>query len=123
LEAVNQVAAWYTERLSGIVQTPVVKDGFYSSWAQYTILMDNEQNRNALQRYLKEKDIPSMIYYPRGLHQQSAYSMFDLPNEWYSNTIEATKRVLSLPMHPYLNEKTIDEICGHIITYCHSTYA
>lgn len=117
LDAVNSVAKWYTERLSPYVLTPVVKEGFYSSWAQYTILLENEQQRNALQAALKAEGIPSMIYYPRGLHQQSAYSHYNLPDGWYSNTIAATKQVLSLPMHPYLDEETVDMICGKIIEF------
>lgn len=117
LDAVNQAAKWYTDRLSPYVLTPVVKDGFYSCWAQYTILLENEQQRNALQAMLKENSIPSMVYYPRGLHQQSAYSAYNIPDGWYPNTIAATKKVLSLPMHPYLDEQTIDMICGKIIEF------
>ena len=117
LDAVNNAAKWYTERLSPYVLTPVVKDGFYSSWAQYTILLENEQQRNALQAALKESGIPSMVYYPRGLHQQSAYSAYNIPDGWYPNTISATKRVLSLPMHPYLDEQTVDMICRKIIEF------
>lgn len=115
LDAVNQAAAWYTQRLSGIVKTPVVREGFYSSWAQYTILLENEQQRNELQKALKANGIPSMVYYPRGLHQQSAYAQHEWPDEWYPNTIHATKHVLSLPMHPYLDECTIENICKVII--------
>ena len=110
LEAVNRAAAWYEERLKDVVITPSVPEGFYSSWAQYTILCRDGKERSRMQSALKEREIPSMIYYPRGLHQQEAYRSMQLPDSWYPNTIEATKRVLSLPMHPYLEEKTVDEI-------------
>lgn len=110
LDAVNQVANWYTERLQDVVETPAVLDGFYSSWAQYTILCEDEKQRAEMQARLKQKDIPSMIYYPRGLHQQEAYGWMNLSDEMYPNTIEATRRVLSLPMHPYLDEQTVDMI-------------
>ena len=63
-----------------------------------------------MQKRLKEKGIPSMVYYPRGLHQQEAYRWMKLPDEWYPNTLEATKRVLSLPMHPYMTEEMVDEV-------------
>ena len=59
---------------------------------------------------LKEHGIPSMIYYPRGLHQQEAYRWMNLPDEWYPNTMEATGRILALPMHPYMTEETVDQI-------------
>ena len=115
LEAVNRVAGWYTERLKGKYITPTVLDGFYSSWAQYTILIEDKVNRDAMQKKLKEHDIPSMVYYPRGLHQQEAYKWMGLPDEWYPNTMEATRRVLSLPMHPYMTEDMVEQIVSAMI--------
>ena len=115
LEAVNKVAGWYTERLKEHFVTPTVLDGFYSSWAQYTILLENENARNTMQASLKKKGIPSMVYYPRGLHQQEAYRWMKLSDEFYPNTIEATKRVLSLPMHPYLTQDEVDMVCAAIL--------
>lgn len=118
LEAVNRAANWYGERLKDIVVIPSVPEGFYSSWAQYTILCKDEEERTLIQSALKDKSIPSMIYYPRGLHQQKAYSNMQFSDSWYPNTIEATKRVLSLPMHPYLEEKVVDEIAEVINQVC-----
>ncbi len=115
LAAVNQVAEWYTERLKSRFVTPKVPEGFYSSWAQYTILMENRAERDAMQVYLKENGIPSMVYYPRGLHQQEAYRHMNLQDADYPNTIEATERVLSLPMHPYLKEDVVEEITGVLL--------
>ena len=115
LDAVNQVANWYTKRLKNWFVTPSVPEGYISSWAQYTILMRNRSERDDMQAYLKQKGIPSMIYYPRGLHQQEAYKWMGLEDEMYSNTIEATNRVLSLPMHPYLDEEQVDMICDAVI--------
>lgn len=115
LEAVNTAAKWYTERLSKHFVTPSVPEGFLSSWAQYTILLDNKDERDAMQKKLKEQGIPSMIYYPRGLHQQAAYAWMGLSDQLFPNTQEACKRVLSLPMHPYLDEATVDEIVQAIL--------
>lgn len=115
LDAVNNVADLYTERLRDKVVTPCIPNGFLSSWAQYTILLNNKEQRDEMQRKLKEHDIPSMIYYPRGLHQQTVYKWMNLPDDLYPNTIEATQKVLSLPMHPYLTEELIDEITGIIL--------
>lgn len=115
VEAVNKVAARYTDVLKDKFITPIVLDGFYSSWAQYTLLLKNEAERNALQAKLKENGIPSMIYYPRGLHQQEAYKWMKLDDSMYPNTVEATKRVLSLPMHPYMTEVDIDFITSIIL--------
>lgn len=116
LAAVNQVAKWYTERLDGKFITPTVPEGFYSSWAQYTILLEDKERRDAMQKHLKERGIPSMVYYPRGLHQQEAYKWMQLSDELYPNTVEATKRVLSLPMHPYLKEEIVEMITKELLT-------
>lgn len=108
--AVNQAANWYNKRLAGKVITPFVPEGYYSSWAQYTIMLKDNDTRNKIQFALKENEIPSMIYYPRGLHQQKAYEAMNLPDEWYPNTIKAAQTVLSLPMHPYLTEEDVERI-------------
>jgi len=117
LEAVNRVAGWYTERLRDRFVTPTVPDGFYSSWAQYTILLEDEAARNAMQASLKAEGIPSMIYYPRGLHRQEAYRWMKLSDERYPNTTAAAKRVLSLPMHPYLKEEEVDRISRAMLAH------
>ena len=68
-----------------------------------------------MQAKLKGQGIPSMIYYPRGLHQQEAYKWMELNDDMYLNTVEATKRCLSLPMHPYLSEAEVDMICKALL--------
>ena len=114
LADVNRAAGWYTERLAGCVTVPEVPEGFVSSWAQYTVLFRNREERDATRERLQAAGIPSMVYYPRGLHQQEAFRAMQLPDEWYPNTLEATKRVLSLPMHPYLAEEDAERVCGVI---------
>ncbi len=111
LAAVNQVAEWYSMRFMDNFVIPKIPNGFISSWAQYTVLLDNKDLRDAMQKKLKEHNIPSMIYYPRGLHQQEAYNEMNLSDELYPKTVEATRRCLSLPMHPYLQEEEVSFIC------------
>lgn len=112
LEGVNKVAARYTELLKDIdgVQTPHIPEGFYSSWAQYTIKLENKKTRDRLQAYLKAKDIPSMIYYPKPMSTQLAFEK-DIE---YLDDLETTKKlcetVLSLPMHPYLDYQEVDTV-------------
>ncbi len=115
LDAVNHVADRYTELLAGTVVTPYVPPGFRSSWAQYTIMLADNAERTRVQAALQKHGIPSMIYYPRGLHQQKAYSGLHLPDAWYPNTLHAVQTVLSLPLHPYLTDAEIDRISGIII--------
>ena len=114
IDAVNEAARWYTERLEGIVETPMILEGYVSSWAQYTIKVSDREQRTKLQAKLKEAGIPSMIYYPRGMHQQQAFSDMKYTDEDYPNTAKVVDTVLSLPMHPYLDEATVDMICNEI---------
>ncbi len=117
IDSVNRVADWYMDRLRDYFVTPTVLDGFLSSWAQYTILLDGKEARDAMRSKLKDKGIPSMIYYPRGLHQQDAFKWMGLDNSMYPNTIEATMRCLSLPMHPYLKEDEVNTICEALLEW------
>jgi dTDP-4-amino-4,6-dideoxygalactose transaminase len=102
------VANRYTELLNGVVTTPVVPKGFYSSWAQYTIQLKDRETRDAMQTALKEAGIPSMVYYPKPMHKQEAFGISGDYQFDCSNTRELCDTVLSLPMHPYLREDEID---------------
>lgn len=109
LEEVNRVADTYRKELMGVVKIPVVREGFYSSWAQYTLQLSAKDERDRVQEALKEKGIPTMIYYPKPMHQQVAFS----GNHMYvecPNTEKLCDTVLSLPMHPYLSNSDIREI-------------
>ena len=110
VDAVNRVAERYTAALKDKVVPPTVPAGYLSSWAQYTVLLPDRKTRDRVQAALKEQGIPSMVYYPRGLHQQKAYAWMQLSDADYPNTLEATDRVLSLPMHPYLKPEDQDTV-------------
>ena len=110
VDAVNRVARRYTAALKDKVVPPTVPAGYLSSWAQYTVLLPARKTRDRVQAALKEQGIPSMVYYPRGLHQQKAYAWMQLSDADYPNTLEATDRVLSLPMHPYLKPEDQDTV-------------
>ncbi len=114
LEAVNRIALWYSERLQNYVTVPFVPDRYYSSWAQYTIRCKDEEHRNTVQKKLKAEGIPSMVYYPRGMHQQAVFKYMDLSADLFPNATEASMTVLSLPMHPYLDENEVNTICSVI---------
>jgi dTDP-4-amino-4,6-dideoxygalactose transaminase len=117
LEAINRVAQWYTECLNGLVVTPTVLDGYYSSWAQYTILLQDTAQRRGLQAFLKERGIPSMVYYPRGMHQQTAVRSMGLSRGNFPVTERVTQVCLSLPLYPYMTEADVDMVAGAIKEY------
>ena len=117
LEEINQAASLYTERLNGLVKTPIVPEGYYSSWAQYTIVLKNRGERDGLQAFLKEKGIPGMVYYPKPLHGQTAYRHLEYKEDSSPVTEMLCNCVLSLPVHPYLSSEQIDLVCGEIESF------
>lgn len=117
IEAVNNAATEYTKRLGDMVETPVIPEGFLSSWAQYTIKLKDKPQRDSLQAFLKEQGIPSMVYYPTPMHRQTAFKGLDVGDGDCPVSSELCDIVLSLPMHPYITTKEIDEICNAIRTF------
>lgn len=110
LQKRNEIACLYTESLKGKYTTPFVPDNIKSSWAQYTLLLNNEKERNSLQSKLKEHDIPSMIYYPKPLHLQTCYKDLEYDKCSLKNSENVSKCVLSLPMSPWVDECDLDKI-------------
>ena len=130
LADINLAALQYTKRLKDIVATPVIPEGFLSSWAQYTIRLRDKAQRDALQAALKADGIPSMVYYPKPMHLQTAFAdsfaALGMTKGCHSEEVEDRRRnlcpvatslcdrVLSLPMHPYLTTEQIDLVCDVI---------
>ncbi len=117
VEDINKAAAFYTEKLKEIVKTPVIPEGYYSSWAQYTIQLKDRAQRDGLQAYLKEQGIPSMVYYPTPMHKQTAYKELNYPEESNPVTQRLCSTVLSLPIHPYITEEDIEKVCEFVVSY------
>lgn len=110
---INKAADKYTEKLSALgekVKTPVIPEGFYSSWAQYTIQLSDRKTRDDLQAALKAEGIPNMVYYPKPMHRQEAFAGQTYDDAEFPNTLKLCDTVLSLPMHPYLTDEDIDTV-------------
>lgn len=111
---VNEAAKKYTAALRDLVKTPVIPEGFYSSWAQYTVQMESKEQRDCVQAGLKAAGIPSMVYYPKPMHMQQAFG----PGMDYEPDCSVTEKlcdtVLSLPMHPYLTDEDIETVCSEL---------
>ncbi|KTC89025.1 DegT/DnrJ/EryC1/StrS family aminotransferase [Fluoribacter dumoffii] len=107
----QRVAANYDEMLSPFVKTPFIHSYNTSVYAQYTIEV---KNRDAFQQSMNESGIPTAVHYPVPLHQQTAmaylgYKLGDFPHAEF-----ASSRVISLPMHPYLQEAEQQKIVGAV---------
>ena len=103
LRDVNAVAARYTEGLGDCVKVPRIPEGYTSSWASYNILLKNEEERDQVRAHLKENGVPTMIYYPKGLHQQAVFSGCCLYGERLPVTTDICRRTLAIPVSPYLS--------------------
>jgi dTDP-4-amino-4,6-dideoxygalactose transaminase len=109
VEARDRVASRYSAALNDVVTVPHIEKGLVSAWAQYTVLVP-EAARASIIATLKEDGIPTMVYYPKPLHQQTAYKHFPVAGNGLPVSERLAKEVLSLPMHPYLDEATQDHI-------------
>jgi len=112
IQARNTIARRYSEAFAGSnrIKTPFVIEGATSTWAQYTLQV---ADRAAFQSKLKEAGVPSMVYYPIPLSRQPAYAHYPSAPTPVSEALSG--HVVSLPMHPYLDEATQDRITAAVL--------
>ena len=114
IEKRQVVARRYTAALKGIAVTPHVMADCVSTWAQYTIRVAADR-RDAFQAALKAKGVPTTVYYPKPLHQQTAYKHYPVAGNGLPISERVAQEVVALPMHPYLDEETQDYIIAQVL--------
>jgi dTDP-4-amino-4,6-dideoxygalactose transaminase len=115
IEARNRVAQRYSKALAPhVAAVPTVPEGFVSTWAQYTI---EHPNRDGLAAHLKALGVPTAVYYPIPMHRQIAYSAYQAGPLDLKVTDAKSRTVISLPMHPYLDETTQDRIIDGVLSF------
>ena len=110
IAARNQVAARYAQGLGNVVSVPHVAAGCTSVWAQYTIRLPKGSDRDGFAAALKAQGIPTAIYYPKSMHQQTAYRDFPIADGGLPVSERLSGDVISLPMHAYLDEPAQERI-------------
>lgn len=116
--AVNAVAAKYTERLKDSrLLLPIIPEGVASSWAQYTVILPESVNQVDLQAKMKEAGIPTMVYYAKPMHLQGAFVGTDSAVADSPVTEYLCSHVLSLPIHPYMEDGDIKLVCDKLMEY------
>jgi len=95
----NTVAKQYSDRLGSLCSIPVISPESTSIWAQYTLKF---QNRDHMQAELRKVGIPTVVYYPIPLSMQFGYKHFPKVSTGTNVSESLATQVLSLPMHPYL---------------------
>lgn len=104
IDARNQVAKRYDAGLADVVTVPKVPQGYTSVWAQFTVMVPAARRASIMSK-LKEAGVPTVIYYIKPLHQQTAYSIYPSAAAHLPVSEKIADQVLSLPMHPYLTEE------------------
>jgi len=112
LEARDRVAKRYSEGLKNVAEVPLVINGGSSSWAQYTLKLED---RDKVQAMLKEMGVPTAVYYPIPMNRQSGYVDFPVAPGGVPTSEQLSERVLSLPMHPYLEADIQDRIIESVL--------
>jgi dTDP-4-amino-4,6-dideoxygalactose transaminase len=110
IAARNKVAARYAQGLGNVVTVPRLASGATSVWAQYTIRLPHGSDRDGFAATLKAQGIPTAIYYPKSMHQQTAYRNFPVADGGLPVSERLSCDVISLPMHAYLDEPTQERI-------------
>lgn len=114
-------AAVYDRAFTGIadhVTTPAVLAGNRHVYHVYTIRVNaGAQARDAMQAYLKEREIGSSKFYDRGLHLQDAYLHLGYKEGSFPQTERATDEVLSLPIHAHLTSDQVQFVADSVVKF------
>jgi dTDP-4-amino-4,6-dideoxygalactose transaminase len=114
INARQRVAERYAAALGEIVSVPEVPAGFTSVWAQYTVRLPAGRDRDAVAAQLKSRGVPTAVYYVKPLHRQTAYRDYPVAGNGLPVSERLSDEVLSLPMHPYLDDAVQDRIIAAI---------
>ena len=114
IAARNRVADRYARGLGNLVTVPRLASGCTSVWAQYTIRLPKGTDRDGFAAALKAQGIPTAIYYPKSMHQQTAYREFPVAEGGLPVSERLSEDVISLPMHAYLDEPTQDRVIAAV---------
>jgi dTDP-4-amino-4,6-dideoxygalactose transaminase len=110
IAARNKVAERYAQGLGNVVRVPRLASGCTSVWAQYTIRLPEGCDRDGFAAALKAQGVPTAIYYPKSMHQQTAYRDFPVADGGLAASERLSGDVISLPMHAYLDEPTQERV-------------
>lgn len=112
-------AGFYDEafRQSSVIKIPVRASWSTHVYHQYTLRLHDNINREEMQKYLKSRGIPTMIYYPVAMHRQKAYRQYSPGNRSLKVTQKLCDTVLSLPIHTEMGKDQLEYITDHVMEY------
>jgi dTDP-4-amino-4,6-dideoxygalactose transaminase len=92
----------------------MVPENAQSAWAQYSLLAQNQSQRERLQSRLNKENIPTAIYYPKPLHLQEVFTPLGYREGDFPISESCARRIFSLPMHPYITAEEQEKVAGAI---------
>lgn len=113
LELRAEAAQRYNTLLQDHCQIPILNVDHTSAWAQYTLVLSE---RDKIQSALKASSVPSVVYYPIPLSNQTGYQHFPKVSTGTLTSERLSRQVLSLPMHPYLEFLNQKRIAGLLVS-------
>ena len=108
----QKVADYYSEALSKYLKIPHINKFNKSAWAQYSMLANSNEDRNGLIEHLNNNDIPTAIYYKKLFSDLDIYK--NVSNSFFPISEKCSNCILSIPMHPYLNDNDLENIAQTI---------
>lgn len=111
IEARQAKAARYNEGLAAVAAVPKLTPGATSAWAQYTVITDR---RDSLAEACRRAGVPTAIHYTSALHSLPPYRDAPTPSAGLPGAEWLARRVISLPMHPYLTDEMQDLVIGTV---------
>ncbi len=113
LRSRNEIAEYYSNSLSNFVEIPSIRKNCISSWAQYSVLAKNSDERKDIIRFLNKRDIPTAIFYKNIFSNLEIYNNFNYSDN-YKVSKDISLRIFSIPMHPYLDNKQLNLVTNSI---------
>tara|TARA_B110000014_G_C20113284_1_gene587114 strand:- start:1384 stop:2511 length:1128 start_codon:yes stop_codon:yes gene_type:complete len=120
LELRKKIASYFSEKLSDYIDVPLINKGNFSSWAQYSILSKSSSDRHKIINHLKTNNIPVAIFYKEIFSDSNLFK--NINSTTYPISKDVSKRILSIPIHPYISQNEQDLIISSIIDYYKNTY-
>ncbi len=114
LELREAVARYYDRHLGNAVTIPARVPESVSAWAIYSVLLPDGLDRARVQSRLKERGVPTAIYYPKPLHHQPAYAAIH-DGSALPVAEQLAERIMALPIHADLDEQALAYICTQVI--------
>lgn len=110
----QEVAARYWQAFDGEIQTPKITEGSTSSFAQFVLIADSQEQRDSIVDSMKRSGVPSLIYYPKPLHQMKAFDVG--AGAAFPNAEHYAECNFGIPFSPYITEEEQDEVISVVLS-------